>query len=132
MDQSVNHTESSVLGVAILAADIAKNPYTSQELQLLSEFDKSLNERAGMSFDVSYNPLTKIDENDIKEHKSERARSDNTGDWAITRTGKGRLVIEDFSSFMGSRASLSDPESTIVNINQISLADTGKSRQRGQ
>jgi len=85
-----------------------------------------------MSFDVSYNPLTKIDEDGIKEHKSERARSDNTGDWAITRTGKGRLVIEDFSSFMGSRASLSDPDSALANMHQMSLADTGKSRQRGQ
>ena len=61
-----------------------------------------------MSFDHTGNSLIHTLKNFQQDHKSEavfktdRARSDNTGDWAITKAGKGKLIIEDFSSFVGS------------------------------
>ena len=76
--------------------------------ELRSEYDQSLNDRAAMSFDHTGRSLINTLKNLQQEHKSEvvfktdRARSDNTGDWAITKAGKGKLIIEDFSSFVGS------------------------------
>ena len=106
-------TDSSILGVKVLAADTHKGQTSSYLLSNYnygtgkrSDFDQSLNDRAVTSFDKTGDLLKHIEEEKIQDQplKTDRAKSDNTGDWAITQAGKGKLIIEDFSSLDESKA----------------------------
>lgn len=64
---------------------------------------------------------------DVPE-KTDRARSERSGDWAITKAGKGKLIIEDFDSILETKRSVSDGGQRLSDEKTGSVTDFRRSK----